>query len=73
MVLNNYKNRMCKMIEMDVGKMDLAEVKALMEITEQFVAFAERLLEKEDISQEEYHEMTYLKKEFLQDVQTRYL
>lgn len=61
------------MLKMDVGKIDLVEVKALIDITEQFVTFAAELLEKGDISQEEYENMTVLKKEFLNDVKMRYL
>ena len=61
------------MLKMGVGKMDLVEVKALIDVTEQFVTFATELFEKGDISQEEYDGMTHLKKEFLNDVKARYL
>lgn len=70
---NNYKIGCGKVLKMDVGKMDLVEVKALIDVTEQFVTFAAELLEKGDISQEEYDSMTLLKKEFLNDVKMRYL
>ena len=61
------------MLKMEKAKMDLADVKALIDVTEQFVTFAAELLEKGDISQEEYDSMTYLKKDFLNDVKARYL
>lgn len=54
------------------GGIDLAEVEALVAVTEQFVALAESLLNKGDISREEYDSMTLLKKSFLEDVKTKY-
>lgn len=51
---------------------DLAEVKALVAVTEQFVGLAETLRAKGEISQKEYDSMTLQKKQFLQDVKTKY-
>lgn len=60
------------MFKMNTNQMDLDEVKALVEVTEEFVAFAAELLEQGDILQEEYDSMTKLKKQFLNDVKMRY-
>ncbi len=59
-------------LKIDIEGIDLAEVTALVNVTEQFVELAESLLHKGDISQEEYDSMTLLKKKFLQDVKTKY-
>ena len=61
------------MLKVNAGEVDLMEVRTLVDVTEQFVIFAADLLERGDISQEEYDSMTLLKKEFLKDVKTRYL
>lgn len=61
------------MLKVNAGEIDLIEVRTLVDVTEQFVIFAADLLERGDISQEEYDSMTLLKKEFLKDVKTRYL
>lgn len=58
-------------IDIDSG-IDRAEVEALVAVTEQFVKLAESLLDKGDISREEYDSMTLLKKSFLEDVKTKY-
>lgn len=60
------------MLKIDVDGIDLAEVEALVAVTEQFVGLAETLLGKGDISTEEYNSMTLLKKKFLEDVKTKY-
>ena len=61
------------MLKVNVGEIDLIEVRTLVDVTKQFVIFAAALLERGDISQEEYDSMTLLKKEFLKDVKIRYL
>ena len=61
------------MFEMDMNQMNLEEVKALVKVTEEFVALATELLEKGNIVQEEYENMTQLKIKFLNDVKARYL
>jgi len=61
------------MFEMNTNQMDLKEINALVKVTEEFVDYATKLLEKGDILQEEYESMTRLKKEFLKDVKARYL
>lgn len=61
------------MLEIDVKGIDLAQVEALIEVTEQFVELADTLLTQGDISQEEYDSMTILKKDFLEDVKSKYL
>lgn len=60
------------MLRIDIEGIDLAEVEALVTVTEQFVGLAESLLRKGDISQEEYDSMTLLKKSFLEDVKAKY-
>ncbi len=64
---------MCCMFKTDIDQMDLTQVKELVKVTEQFLTYAEALLAKGDISQEEYNSMTLLKRDFLDDVKTRYL
>ncbi len=61
------------MLKIDVDGIDLAEVEALVVVTEQFVVLADNLLGKGDISQEEYNSMTLLKKKFLEDIKRKYL
>lgn len=61
------------MFEINAEQVDLVEVKALIDVTEQFVTFATELWEKGDISKEEYDSMTILKREFLSDIKARYL
>lgn len=61
------------MLKIDVDGIDLAEVEALVVVTEQFVVLADTLLGKGDISQEEYNSMTLLKKKFLEDIKRKYL
>lgn len=53
-------------------KVDPVEIEALVEVTEQFVEFAETLLSKGEITQEEYDSMTVLKKQFLEDIRIKY-
>lgn len=53
-------------------KIDPVEIEALAEVTEQFIQFADSLLQKGEITQEEYDSMTGLKKQFLEDVRIKY-
>ena len=60
------------MLKIDINEIDIAEVEALVTVTEQFVVLAETLLGTGDISQEEYDSMTLLKKRFLVDIKNKY-
>lgn len=60
-------------LKIDMDGINLAEVEALVDITEQFVVLAEKLLDRGEISQEEYRSMTSLKRKFLEDMRTKYL
>ena len=59
-------------LKIGIDGIDLAEVEALVAVTEQFVGLAETLLIKGEISQDEYDSMTLQKKQFLEDVKTKY-
>lgn len=61
------------MLKIDINGIDLAQVEALIEVTEQFIELADTLLTQGDISQKEYDSMTILKKDFLEDVKSKYL
>ena len=61
------------MLNVNIERIDIAEVEALVAVTEQFVVLAETLRDQGDISQLEYDSMTSLKKRFLEDVKSRYL
>ncbi len=60
-------------LNINTEKVDIAEVEALVAVTEQFVVLAETLRNQGDISQLEYDSMTLLKKRFLEDVKSKYL
>lgn len=62
-----------RVLKIDTGNIDLAQVKALVDVTEKFIMLADELLGKGDISQEEYESMTLFKKDFIDDVKTKYL
>ena len=61
-----------RVLKIDIDRTDLAEIEALVAVTEQFVVLAETLLAKGDISQEEHDSMTLLKKKFLEDIKSKY-
>lgn len=59
-------------LKIGIDGIDLVEVEALVAVTEQFVGLAKSLFIKGDISQGEYDSMTLQKKQFLEEVKSKY-
>lgn len=71
-IIKHYRIGCDKVLQVKVEQIDLAEIKALVEVTEQFILLTDKLLTQGEISQEEYDNMTLMKKGFLEDIRAKY-